>query len=97
MLVVVSKSEICGATVSDGEVDSLTCAGAVDHPGGTSCGWTTHERGGKDSKRRNVLKMSLPDQEEVFAIPVNAFGSLVKRPKIFLVPIFPRADLPYEV
>ncbi len=34
-LVVVSKGEICGARVSDGEVDFLACAGTVDCPGGT--------------------------------------------------------------
>ncbi len=34
-LVAVSKSEICGARVGNGEVDFLTCAGPVDWPGGT--------------------------------------------------------------
>jgi hypothetical protein len=29
-LVAVSKSEICGARVGDGEIDFLACAGAVD-------------------------------------------------------------------
>jgi hypothetical protein len=96
-LVVVSGGEICGTRVSDGKVDFLVCAGPVDCPGGTSCGWATHETGGKDSKRRNVLKISLPDQGEVFAIPVNATRSLVKRPKIFLIPILPQWDLPYDV
>jgi hypothetical protein len=36
-LVMVSKSEICGARVGNGEVDFLACAGPVDWPGGTSC------------------------------------------------------------
>jgi hypothetical protein len=53
-LIAVSKAEICGARVGDGEVDFLTCAGPVDHPGGTLCGWATHKTGEKDAKRRNV-------------------------------------------
>ncbi len=88
-LIVVSKAEICGARVGDEEADFLACAGPVDRPGGTSCGWATHETGGKDAKRRNILKMSLPDQGEVFAIPMNASRSLVKRPKIFSTPVLP--------
>ncbi len=96
-LVVVSKSETCVARVFDGEVDFLMCAGPVDCPGGTLCGWATHETGEKDSKRRNVLKMALPDQGEVFAIPVNASRRLVKKPKIFLIPILPWVDLPYAI
>ncbi len=85
-LIAVSKAEICGAGVGDREVDFLACVGPVDHPGGTLCGWATHETGGKDAKRRNVLDMSLPDQGGVFAIPVNASRSLVKRPKISPLP-----------
>ncbi len=84
-LIVVSKVEICGARVGNGEVDFFVCAGPVNHPGGTLCGWVTH----KDAQRRNNLKMSLPDQGEVFAIPVNASWSLVKRPKIFSTPVLP--------
>jgi hypothetical protein len=88
-LVAVSKAEICGARVGYGEIDFLVCAGPVDHPGGTLCGWATYKTGGKDAKRRNVLKMSLLDQGEVFAIPVNASRSLVKRLKIFSTPVLP--------
>ena len=51
-LVLVSKDEICGARVSDGEVDFHACAGALDREGGTSCGWSTHETDGKDAKGR---------------------------------------------
>ncbi len=93
--IAVSKAEICGARVGNGEVDFLACAGPVDHPGGTSCGWATHKTGGKDAKRQNVLKMSLPDQGEVFAIPVNTSRSLVKRPKIFSTLVLPQDNLPY--
>jgi hypothetical protein len=88
-LVAVSKSEICGARVGEGEVNFLACAGPVNQAGGTSCGWATHETGGKDAKKRNVLKISPPDEGSVFAIPVNASRSLVKRPKIFSIPILP--------
>ncbi len=96
-LIAVSKAEICGARVGNGEVDFLACAGPVDRPGGTSCGWATHETRGKEAKRQNVLKMSLLDQGEVFAIPVNASRSLVKRPKIFSTPVLPQDDLPYAI
>jgi hypothetical protein len=88
-LVAVSKSEICGARVGDGEIDFLACAGAVNQTGGTSCGWATHKMGGKDAKKQNVIKISLPNEGEVFAIPVNASRSLVKRPKIFSTPALP--------
>ena len=67
-LVVVSKHETCAARLGDGEVDFLACAGPLDRPGGTSCGWSTHELGGKDSKRRSVIKMDLPEKGSVFAI-----------------------------
>jgi hypothetical protein len=60
-LLLVSKDEICGARVMDGEVKFLACAGALDCPGGTSCGWTTHATGGKDAKGHLVLKMKLPE------------------------------------
>ncbi len=60
-LLLLSKDEICAARVTDGEVDFLACAGALDCPGGTSCGWTTHATGGKDAKGRLVLKMKLPE------------------------------------
>ncbi len=59
-LIVVSKSKTCGAWVSDDEVDFLACAGTIDCPGGGGCGWTMHELGGKDSKKRTVVKMDLP-------------------------------------
>jgi hypothetical protein len=55
-LLLVSRDEICGAWVTDGEVDFLACAGTLDRPGGTSCGWTTHATGGKDAKWCLVLK-----------------------------------------
>ena len=61
LLLLLCKSEICGARVSDGEVDFLACAGALDCVGGTSCGWATHKTGGKDAKRHQVLKMDLPE------------------------------------
>ncbi len=96
-LVAVSKSEICGSRVGGGEVDFLMCAGPVDWPGGTSCGWATHETGGKDAKKWNVLKISFPDKGEVYAIPVSASRSLVKRPKIFSIPVLPRDELPYDI
>ncbi len=96
-LVVVSKSGICGARVGDGEINFLACAGAVDQTGGTSCGWGTHEMGGKDTKKQNIMKISLPDEGEVFAIPVNASRSLVKRPKIFSTLVLPRDKLPYDI
>jgi hypothetical protein len=38
LLVVVSTSKTCGARVSDGEVDFLACAGAMDPLGGGVCG-----------------------------------------------------------
>jgi hypothetical protein len=53
-LLLVSKDEIFAARVTDGEVDFLACAGALDCPGGTSCGWTTHATGGKDAKVEEV-------------------------------------------
>ena len=97
-LLLVCNLEICGARVSDGEIDFLACAGALDRVGGTSCGWTTHETGGKDSRGRKVLKMELPDQGgKAFVIPVKSSGSTVKRPKVFSRPILVQADLPYNV
>ena len=97
-LVLVSKDEICGARVSDGEVDFHACAGALDREGGTSCGWSTHETDGKDAKGRKVLKMELPASGiRAFAIPVKSSGSTVKRPKIFSLPILPKDQLPYDV
>ncbi len=94
-LVVVSKSLTCGARISDGEVDFLACAGAMERPGLGGCGWTTHELGRKASKKRRVVKMELPEQGEAFAISVKSSGGKVQRPKIFLLPILRRADLPY--
>jgi hypothetical protein len=94
-LVVVSKSLTCGARISDGEVDFLACAGATERPGLGGCGWTTHELGGKDSKKRRVVKMELLEQGEAFAISVKSSGGKVQRPKNFLLPILRRAELPY--
>jgi hypothetical protein len=61
-LLLVTKDEICGAQVGDREVDFLACAKKLDRVGGSSCGMTTHQTGGKDSKKQNVLKMTLPHQ-----------------------------------
>jgi hypothetical protein len=96
-LVLVSKTKICGARVSDGEVNFLSCAGALDHVGGTSCGWATHKTGGKDAKRHQVLKIYLPGGGVKAAIPIQSLGSAVKCPKIFSLPILPQASLPYKV
>jgi hypothetical protein len=94
-LIVVSKSKTCGARVSDGEVDFIACAGAMDCPGGGGCGWTTNELGGKDSKKRMVMKMDLPDRGEAYAILVRTLGSSVQHPKVFLLPILLKTDLPF--
>ena len=94
-LVVVSKRETCAARLVDGEVDFLACAGPLDRPGGTSCGWATHELGGKDSKRRSVIKMDLPKKGSVFAIQVKPSGSSVVRLKVFSLPILHKNQLPY--
>jgi hypothetical protein len=94
-LVVVDKRETCGARLTDGEVDFLACAGPTEHPGGTGCGFTTHELGGKDSKKQTVIKMDLPKNGDVFAILVKASGSSVKRPKIFSLPILLKTRPPY--
>ena len=97
-LVLVSKDEICGARVSDGEVDFLACAGPLERPGALTCSWLTHATGGKDAKMRPVLTMKLPaNGSKVYAIPVKSSGSGVKRPKIFSLPTLPFADLPYDV
>jgi hypothetical protein len=37
VLMLISSNEICGAWVTDGEVNFLVCASALDCPGGTSC------------------------------------------------------------
>jgi hypothetical protein len=55
----------------------------------------THELGGKDSKKRMVIKMDLPKSREAYAIFVKSSGITIQRPKIFLLPIFLKADLPY--
>ena len=94
-LVLVSKTLTCGARISDGEVDFLACAGANERPGLGGCGWTTHELGGKDSKKRRVVKMDLPEQGEAFAISVKSSGGKVQRPKVFWLPLLRRADLLY--
>ena len=94
LLVVVSKLETCMARLGDGEVDFLACAGPLERPGGTSCGWATHELGGKDSKKRSVIKMDLPEIGSVFAIQVKPSGSSVVRPKVFSLPIYARINSP---
>jgi hypothetical protein len=94
-LVVVSKSLTCGARTSDGEVDFLACAGVAERPGGGGCGWTMHELGGKDSKKKTVLKMDLPEQGGGYAISVKSSGSKVQRPKIFLLPTLCKVNPPY--
>jgi hypothetical protein len=94
-LIVVSRQETCEARVMDGEVDFLACAGGMDCPGETFCGWTTHELGGKDPKKWTVLKMDLPEWGEAFAILVEPLGSSVQCPKVFSKPILPRSHLPY--
>jgi hypothetical protein len=97
-LVLVSKNKICGARVTDGDVNFLACAGVLERVGGTSCGWTTHKAGGKDAKGRQVLKMDLPpDGSKAYAIPLKASGSAVKRPNIFSRPVLPQGDLPFDV
>jgi hypothetical protein len=94
-LVVVSKLETCAARLGDGAMDFLACAGPLERPGGTSCGWATHELGGKDSKKRSVIKMDLPKKGSVFAIQVKPSGSSVVRPKVFSLPILRENQLPY--
>jgi hypothetical protein len=58
-LLLVTKDKICGARVSNKRVDFLACGKKLDRVGDSSCGMTTHQTGGKDSKKRNVLKMTL--------------------------------------
>ena len=96
-LLLMTKDEICEARLGDGEVDFLVCAKKLDQVGGLSCRMSTHQTGGKDSKKRNVLKMTLPPQGGVFVIPVVASNSTVKCPKMFSSPILPQASLPYNV
>jgi hypothetical protein len=96
-LLLVTNDKICGARVGDGEVDFLVCAKKLDRVGGSSCGMMTHQTGGKDSKKRNVLKMTLPHQGGVFVISVAASNSTVKCPNMFSSPILPQASLPYNV
>jgi hypothetical protein len=95
LLIVVCKSKTCGARVLDSKVDFLARAGAMDCPGGGMCGWTMHELGGKDSKKRTVVEMDLLDQGEAYVILVRTSGSSVQRPKVFLLPILLKADLPF--
>ncbi len=83
-LVVVSSKLICEARFSDGEVDFLACAGSLNCPTASGCGWTTHVTGGRDSKGRPVIKMKLTEgRRRAFAITVKSLGSSVKRPKIY--------------
>ncbi len=58
---------------------------------------TTHQTGGKDSKKRNVLKMTLPHQGGGVIIPMAASNSTVKRPNMFSSPILPQVSLPYDM
>jgi len=51
--------------------------------------------GGKDSKRRSVIKMDLPEKGSLFAIQVKPSGSSVVRPKVFALPILRENQLPY--
>ncbi len=51
---------------------------------------------GKDSKKRMVVKMDLPDQGEAYAILVRASGSSVQCPKAFLLLILLKADLHFS-
>ncbi len=95
-LMVITKAEICGARVGDGEVDFLACAKVVDRVRGLSCGMTTHQTGGKDSKKRNVLKMTLPQQGGVFVILVGATNSSIKRPKVFFKSYPPSSKSPLQ-
>ncbi len=98
VLVLISSNEICGAEVTEGEVNFLVCAGVLDCPGGTSCSLTTHVTGGTDAKGHLVVKMDLPQGGgKVFAIPVKTSGSGIKRPKIFSLPTLPQVDLSYKV
>ena len=96
-LIVVSKQGTCGARVSEGDIDFLACAGATERPGAAGCGFTTHELGGKDSLKRPVVKMAFPEAGEGFAILVKSSGSVVKRLKIFSLPILAREALPYPI
>ncbi len=91
----VLKRETCGARVSDGEVNFLACTGMLERPGGGGCGWTMHELRGKDSKKRMVVKMDLPESGEAYAIFIKSSGSTIQCPKIFLLPILLKADHPY--
>ena len=93
-----SKTNICGARVSDKELVFLACARALDCVGGTSCGCATHKTGGKVVKRCQVPKMDLPEGGvKAFAIPVKSLGSAVECPKIFSLPILPKALQDYQV
>ena len=94
LLVVVSKRETCAARLGDGEVDFLACAGPLDWPGGTSCGWATHELGGKDSKRHSVIKMDLPEKGSVFCHPGQALWQFGCAFEGLLVAYFTRESTP---
>ncbi len=92
----VSDADICGARTADREVNFFACGVPLDRIGGTSCGWATHETGGKDGKWHNVLKMELPEKGgKAFVIPVKSSGSTVKHPKVFSRPTLPQTNLPY--
>ena len=96
-LLLVRKDGICEARVSNGEVDFLACAKKFDRVGGLLCGMTTHQMSGRDSKMRNVLKMTLPHQGGVFVIPVATSNRTVKCPNMFSSLILPQASLPYDM
>ena len=84
-LMLVTKSGICGAWVGYGEVDFLACRKAVDWEGGSSCGMTTHQLGGKDSKKRNVLKVTLPQEGGSLSFQLRLSIVLPNTPRCFLV------------
>jgi hypothetical protein len=84
-LVVASKGDKCGARVSEGEVNFLACTGPNECQGGSGCGFTTHELGGKDSLKRPVVKMIFP---EMGCDPRQAIGELGQEVEGFL-PSYP--------
>ncbi len=54
--------------------------------------------GGEDAKRASGVKDEAAGRGGmVFAIPVKASGSIVKRPNIFSLPTLAKVDLPYNV
>jgi hypothetical protein len=84
-LLLVTKDEICGAQVGDGEVDFLAYVKKLDWVGGSSCGMTTHQTGGKDPKKQSVLKMTLPYQGGGLLFQWRPPTVLSSAPRCFLV------------